>query len=483
MIPGNPLGRLLRPVFYLGNNRLSQVGVVLTTTSAITLVSFYTTDFFGVHVSPYWGIIGFLMLPAVFVFGLLLIPLGIWLRYRSEKRAGLLPTEYPRIDFGDSRLRETVLFILVMTGINTALFLTATYRGVHYMDSVQFCGQTCHSVMQPEYTAYLNSPHARVPCVECHIGPGAPWFVRSKLSGAYQVLSVNFNLYSRPIPTPIENLRPSRETCEQCHWPLKFVGDRMVVKTNFAEDETNSQTKTVLLMHIGGLDPLTLQPRGNHGVHLQPGSRIQYLPADHARQEIPYVRYQKPDGEVLEFVSSEKPIDELRRGELRVMDCMDCHNRPTHTFQVPDAAVNQALAAGVVDPSLPWIRKQSLALLQKDYPSQAEAAQNILQQLREFYRSQYPDVFNSSRAQRIDESAQALAGIYQRNIFPQMKIGWGTYPNNIGHTAFPGCFRCHDGSHSTPDGSKSIPGDCSTCHSLLAVEEPNPPILQTLSGN
>ncbi len=482
MTSTDPLRRLLRPVFYLGTNRLSQFGVVLTTSSALTLISFYTTDFFGVHVSPYWGIIGYLTLPGVFLFGLLLIPAGIWRRYRAEKRAGALPLQYPQINLGDPKLRETRLFITVLTGVNLAIFLTASYKGVEYMDSVQFCGQTCHSVMQPEYTAYLNSPHARVPCVECHIGPGAPWFVRSKLSGAYQVLSVNLNLYSKPIPTPIEDLRPSRETCEQCHWPLKFVGDRMVVKTNFAEDETNTETKTVLMMHIGGLDPLTLQPRGNHGVHLQPGSRIEYVAADHARQEIPYVRYQKPNGEVLEFVSSEKPIEELRRGELRVMDCMDCHNRPTHTFQVPDAAINQAMAAGVVAPSLPWMRKQSLALLQKDYASQAAAAQDIPAQMREFYRSQYPEVFNSN-AQAIDASALALVGIYQRNIFPQMKIGWGTYPNNLGHNAFPGCFRCHDGSHSTADGSKSIPSDCSTCHSLLAVDEPNPSILQSLTGN
>ncbi|HXE74758.1 MAG TPA: NapC/NirT family cytochrome c [Candidatus Xenobia bacterium] len=475
-------GRLLRPVFYLGNNRLSQFGVVLTTSSAVTLISFYTTDFFGIHVSPYWGIIGYLMLPGVFVFGLLLIPAGIWRRYRSEKGAGALPLEYPQIDLRDPRLRETLLFVLIMTGINLIIFLTASYKGVHYMDSVQFCGQTCHSVMQPEYTAYLNSPHARVPCVECHIGPGAPWFVRSKLSGAYQVISVNLNLYSRPIPTPIENLRPSRETCEQCHWPLKFVGDRVVVKPKFAEDEANTATKTVLLMHIGGLDPLTQEPRGNHGVHLQPGSRIEYVAADHARQEIPYVRYQKPNGEVLEFVSSDKPIDELRRGELRLMDCMDCHNRPTHTFQMPDAAVNQALAAGVVDPSLPWIKKQSMAVLQKEYASHEAAAQEIPQQLREFYRAHYPEVFESRRPV-IDRSAQTLVGIYQRNVFPQMKISWGTYPNNLGHNAFPGCFRCHDGAHTTPDGSVSIPSDCSTCHSLLAVEEPNPPILESLRVN
>jgi len=474
--------RLLRPAFYLGTNRLSQIGVVITTTSALTLISFYTTEFFGVHVSPYWGIIGFLILPGVFVFGLLLIPAGIALRYRRERRAGRLPHEYPRIDLGDRKLRETFQFIALMTAVNLILFLTASYRGVHYMDSTQFCGQTCHSVMQPEYTAYLNSAHARVNCVECHIGPGAPWFVRSKLSGSWQVISVNFNFYPRPIPTPIENLRPSRETCEQCHWPLKFHGDKMVVKPKFADDETNTATKTVLLMRTGGLDPNTRQPQGNHGVHLQPGAEIQYVAADHARQEIPYVRYRQPSGEVFEFVSSDKPVEELRRGPLRLMDCMDCHNRPTHTFEQPEAAVNAALAARQLDPSLPFLKKQSLEAVQQSYGSHAEAATGIPARLVEFYRSQYPAVFTSQRP-AIDLAGQTLVAIYQRNIFPQMNITWGTYPNNLGHEAFPGCFRCHDGSHSTPDGSRTIPSDCSTCHSLLAVEEPDPEVLKVLSGN
>ncbi|MGH9787611.1 MAG: NapC/NirT family cytochrome c, partial [Candidatus Acidiferrales bacterium] len=448
--------RLLRPVFYLGNNRLSQVGVVLTTTSALTLISFYTTEFFGVHVSPYWGIIGFLILPAVFVFGLLLIPAGIALKYRRERRAGRLPHEYPRIDLGDPKLRETFQFVALMTSVNLILFLTASYRGVHYMDSTQFCGQTCHSVMQPEYTAYLNSPHARVNCVECHIGPGAPWFVRSKLSGSWQVISVNFNLYPRPIPTPIENLRPSRETCEQCHWPLKFHGDKMVIKPKFADDESNTATKTVLLMRTGGLDPITREPQGNHGVHLQPGAEIQYFAADHARQEIPYVRYQQTDGKVFEFLSSDKPIEELRRGPLRLMDCMDCHNRPTHTFEQPEAAVNAALAAARLDPSLPFLKKNSLEALQQSYGSHAEAATVIPARLVEFYRTQYPAAFAAQRP-AIDRAGQTLVTIYHRNVFPQMNITWGTYPNNLGHEAFPGCFRCHDGAHSTPDGARTIP--------------------------
>ncbi|MBI4466745.1 MAG: NapC/NirT family cytochrome c [Acidobacteria bacterium] len=475
---------LARPVFYLGNNRLSQLGVGLTTASAITLITFYTTEFFGVRIGPYVGIIVFLIFPAVFVFGLFLIPAGIGRKFRREKLAGRLPPEYPRINLADPQLRETILFVMVMSGVNLALFLTATYRGLHYMDSVQFCGLTCHRVMQPEYTAYQNSPHARVACVECHIGPGAPWFVRSKLSGAYQVLSVNLNLYSRPIPTPIEDLRPSRETCEQCHWPLKFHGDKLVVRSHFADDEANTKTYTVLSMHTGGLDPLTREPRGNHGVHLQPGSRIDYLAADHERQQIVYLRYRRPDGDLIEYIAADaaQPIEELRASPLREMDCMDCHNRPTHTFENPGWALDQALEAGRLDPALPFTKKQGLELLQLSFASQAEASSQLRTRLRDFYRSQYPALFNARR-QAIEQAADTLVDIYSRNVFPQMNIFWGTYPNNLGHDPFPGCFRCHDGAHSTPDGSRTIPNDCSTCHALLAYEDANPDILRSLRGN
>jgi hypothetical protein len=371
-----------------------------------------------------------------------------------------------------------------MTGINLALFLTATYRGVHYMDSVQFCGLTCHSVMQPEYTAYLNSPHARVACVECHIGPGAPWFVRSKLSGAWQVVSVNFNLYQRPIPTPIENLRPSRETCEQCHWPLKFHGDKLQVKARFAEDETNSESKTVLLMHTGGLDPVTRRPQGNHGVHLDPETLMEYVATDLKRQDIPYVRYRTKTGEVFEFVSDAagQPLEALRRLPRRTMDCMDCHNRPTHTFENPAHALDRALATGLIDPALPYVKKKGLELLRVEFSSHAEAAAQIPARLREFYRQEHPGVLNAPGEPAVAQAAGTLVDIYTRNVFPQMKIFWGTYANNLGHDPAPGCFRCHDGGHSTPDGARSIPNDCNTCHTMLAFEESEPDILKMLGG-
>ena len=472
------LARLIRPAFYLSQNLISRAGVVLTTTSGITLVIAFASLLLGFQPSPYGGILVYMILPAIFAIGLVLIPMGIWRDYRRKGRLGELPTIYPHVDLSHRGVRSTVMFVGIMTAINVPIFAIASYSGTVYMESTQFCGQTCHQVMDPEYTAYQRSPHARVACVECHIGPGAPWFVRSKISGSYQVLAVTFNLYPRPISTPIHNLRPARETCEQCHWPERFSGDKLVIKTKYADDEKNSSTKTVLLVHIGGRNP-DRKLVGIHGRHL---GLVSYLAGEAKRQEIPWVSYRHEDGTVTEYASTETPpkADLVAHGERRTMDCMDCHNRPTHTFDMPESAVNREMATGRISPALPFIHKVAVDLLKRNYPSRLAAQTELPQALREYYRKDYFAVYNSQRAQ-IEEAANGILYIYQGNVFPEMNITWGTYPNNLGHNDFPGCFRCHDGNHKSKDGGE-ITQDCNACHSLLAMDEPDPKILHELAG-
>jgi NapC/NirT cytochrome c family, N-terminal region len=468
-----------RPAVFLGHNAITLAGAVLTTSSAITLLSFWVVLIVrGGLVHPYTGIVFFLILPGFFVAGLALIPLGVALRRRKLKRAGLLPTVYPKIDLRQPLLRRAAGMVLGLSFLNFAILGTATYRGVAYMDSVQFCGRTCHTVMMPEYTAYQRSPHARVACVDCHIGPGAPWFVRSKLSGVKQVFAVTFHTYDTPIPTPVTNLRPARETCEECHWPERFSGDKLQIITKFGDDEKNSPVKTVLLMHIGGRS-LDRKLVGIHGAHL---GLVTYIPADTKRQVIPWVQRRNPDGTFTEYVSTDKPpsADLLAHGERRVMDCMDCHNRPSHVFYLPERAVDREMNAGRISPSLPFVHKVSIELLKKDYPSREAAQAEIPEALRAYYRKNYFSIYNSERS-KIEQAAAAVLYIYDGNVFPAMDVTWGTYPNNLGHMDFPGCFRCHDGSHQSKDG-KVITQDCNACHTLLAMEDPNPKILQELSG-
>jgi nitrate/TMAO reductase-like tetraheme cytochrome c subunit len=468
-----------RLFYFLAQNLVSLTGVVITTSSALTLIAFWFYDvLLPGPPHPYVGLLLFLILPGVFVFGLLLIPVGVLLRRRALIAKGELPEVYPEISLANPRVRQVFLFVGVATFVNVLIFGTASYQGVSYMDSTQFCGQTCHTVMQPEFAAYQNSPHSRVNCVECHIGPGAGWFVRSKLSGLRQVYAVTFHTYSRPIPSPVQHLRPARETCEQCHWPQRFTGDKFILKTGYKDDEANTPLTTILLMKVGGR---TWQGSvGIHGRHLDQGSRIQYISIDEKRQVIPVVYYTDDKGKTVEFVSSDIQAtkQQLAAGEHRSMDCLDCHNRPTHAFELPENAVNKQMAAGYISPELPFIRKKSVELLKADYPDRETAQRRIVEGVNSFYHTNYPSVYDSRRA-LIEQSAENLANIYLRNIFPAMKMSWGVHPNNLGHNDFPGCFRCHDGSHISADG-QVISNDCSACHNLLAVEEQNPKILADL---
>jgi len=479
MSPQNTVRDWARLLYYLSQNRLSLIGVVLTTSTAITLIGFWIYDFMlpgPPH--PYVGILLFLLLPGIFLLGLLLIPVGILLRRRKLRDAGELPHVYPEIDLKISMVQNSFLFIGAATLLNVLIFSFASYKGVSYMDTTTFCGQTCHTVMAPEFSAYENSPHSRVECVECHIGPGAGWFIRSKLSGLRQVLAVTFHTYSRPIPSPVKYLRPARDTCEHCHWPQRFSGDKLILKTNYKDDEKNSPMTTALAMKIGGR--ASSGSVGIHGRHLDDGSRIHYISTDERRQVIPVVYYTDSKGKTVEYVSTDIKVSkqELEKGEQRTMDCIDCHNRPTHAFELAANAVDSRMSRGFISPELPYIHKKAVELLKADYPDRDSAQKQIVEGIENYYRTSYPDVYTSKRA-LIEQSAENVAKIYLRNIFPDMKMTWGVHPNNLGHNDFPGCFRCHDGSHTSADG-QTISNDCSACHNLLAVQEENPKLLADL---
>lgn len=479
MSPQNTVRDWARLLYYLSQNTLSLIGVVLTTSSALTLIGFWMYDFMlpgPPH--PYVGILLFLILPGVFVLGLLLIPIGIGLRRRQLQQIGDLPTVYPAIDLKTPMVRNSLLFIGFATILNVMIFGLASYKGVSYMDSKEFCGLSCHTVMAPEYGAYENSPHSRVECVQCHIGPGAGWFVRAKLSGLRQVFAVTFHTYSRPIPSPVKYLRPARDTCEQCHWPQRFSGDKFILKTNYKDDEKNTPMTTALVMKIGGWAPSGSV--GIHGRHLDDGSRIHYISTDERRQVIPVVYYTDDKGKIVEYVSTDIKVNkqELEKGEKRTMDCIDCHNRPTHAFELPANAVDLRMSRGLISPELPYIHKKAVELLKADYPDRDTAQRQIVEGIENYYRTSFPDLYASKRA-LIEQSAENLARIYLRNIFPDMKMSWGVHPNNLGHNDFPGCFRCHDGSHTSADG-QTISNDCTTCHNLLAVQEENPKMLADL---
>ena len=468
-----------QPIYFLGQNPITLTGAVLTTSAALTTIAFWFYDIFlpgPPH--PYIGLLIFLILPGIFVMGLLLIPLGIWIRRRNLRESRTLPGIYPAIDLSLPVVRRTLEWVALATIVNLLIFGTASYRGVQYMDSTSFCGTTCHRVMIPEFTAYENSPHSRVECVACHIGPGAGWFVRSKLSGLRQVFAVTFHTYSRPIPSPVKYLRPARETCEQCHWPQRFTGDKFLVNTSYKDDEKNSPQTDVLLLKVGGRTWQGLV--GIHGHHLADKARIRYISTDAERQTIPVVDYIDDQGKTIEFVSTDAKLtqQQLAKGEHREMDCVDCHNRPTHAFDMPENAVDKQMSLGRISPELPYIKKKAVEVLKVNYSTREIAEQSITEEINNFYRTNYPQIYQTRRT-LVQQASEEVAAIYLRNIFPDMRITWGTHPNNLGHNDSPGCFRCHDGSHTSADG-QTITNDCSACHEVLAVGEEKPKILTDL---
>jgi nitrate/TMAO reductase-like tetraheme cytochrome c subunit len=459
----------LRPFLFYGNNTLSLIGGALTTASSAVLVGFWVVQIFG-HAgstNPYLGLIFDLFLPGLFVLGLILIPIGMWIRRRSLRASGQIPAEYPQIDLHDPIFRHGIEVVLIATFVNFIILGTASYRGVSYMDQPSFCGQSCH-VMYPQWTAYQVSPHSHVDCVQCHIGAGFDEFVRAKVNGTKQLIEVTFHHYPTPIEPPLSALRPARATCEQCHAPTRFIGEKLLVKTSYGDDATNSLTTTMLALHLGGVDSLSHRS-GIHGHHL---ADYEYVATDATDQTIISVSEPNPDGTTTEFLSTDFPNGAPKGSVKRRMDCMDCHNQASHSFQTPEDALNRAMADGSPNPSLPFIHKTGLDLIKANYSSQSDAAAKITAGLQDFYRTQHPDTWAGQRP-AIDAAAKSLVAIYQRNVFPDMKVTWGTYPDNIGHTAFPGCFRCHDGNHTSKEG-KTISNDCALCHNLITVDDPNP---------
>jgi hypothetical protein len=431
-------------------NWISLSGLVLAVSSMFSFVLLFALELFSAHGNPYLGILTYVVAPAFFFLGAFLILLGGWIQGRRAPDARPHPLT---IDF--SRLRDRRILAVFIVGAIGFLLLSATgsYQTFQVTESNEFCGLTCHTPMKPEYTAYLSSPHARVACVECHVGPGATWYVKSKINGVHQLYGVITGDFHRPILTPIKNLRPAQETCERCHWPEKFAANLDRSFVHFLADETNTPFTVRLLLKIGG----GAAPRGIHW-HMNPANKIEYLATDEQRQIIPWVRLTTRDGTVTEYRT--KNFTNSPDGyALRTMDCLDCHNRPAHRYQPPNDAVDLALSLGKIDNQIPWVKSNLVSVLVASYPSEAIALQSIDTTLR----ARYPDVPG------VPALVSAAQEIFRQNFFPEMKADWRVYPDNLGHKNWPGCFRCHDGAHKTDDGKKSIAAsDCNACHLILA---------------
>ncbi len=436
-------------------NWISLAGGVTIAASIFAAGLLFQVDAFGKGSNPYVGVLTYLVAPVFTFLGLGLVVLGILLRRREIKLRGEpIPLV---IDLSRPRDRRILGYFIGGSALFLVVTAVGSYHSYHFTESTLFCGQACHTVMEPEMVTYQHSPHARVACVQCHIGPGAEWYVKAKLSGLYQVYATAFNKFPRPIPTPISNLRPARDTCEQCHWPEKFSGDMVRTYTHFLSDPTNTEYSVQLLLKVGGANPRLGRAEGIHW-HVSKDHQVEYYAADEKRLKIPWVRLTQADGTVVEYRAPDF-TNTVNPAEIRVMDCMDCHNRPAHIYQKPNEAVDLALALGHIDRGLPSVRSNATYLITQPYPDVPTALAAIASGMRERYPND----------PRVNPAIAALQDIYRNNFFPAMKANWREYPEHIGHKDWPGCVRCHDDNHPSTDGKRNIGfKNCHTCHEILA---------------
>lgn len=447
---------------------VSLVGAIIAIVALVMILLLIGLQLVGFDGGAYLGIITYMLLPMVFGFGLVLIPVGVWLRRKQEAAAAAHheapPRGLPILDLNNERTRGLLIVSVVVGMLSTVLIAGATVKGIKEMETVAFCGTVCHTVMEPEHTAYLDGPHARVRCVECHIGPGASWFVKAKVDGIRQVWAVTFNMYSTPIPSPVHDLRPARDTCEHCHWPDKFTGDVVRTFPGYNDDEQNSENPTTLQLRVGGGGWRRGGPNGIHW-HTSANHKVEYIATDENRQEIPWVRLTDQTGKVTEFVREGVDPATYKGRDVRTMDCVDCHNRPSHRFAPsPERAVDSALFNGALPLDLPFVRREAVAALNATYPDPAAAEAGIRASIETFYATNHAALV-SAKDPRIQRAVSGVQRIYAHNVFPLMKLTWAAHPNHLGHTDSPGCFRCHDEEHKSSDG-RAVSQDCELCHKM-----------------
>jgi len=464
----SPISNKFSEYFY---NNITYVGIFLAVFVFIVECFLFGFDFIaGKDSNVYLGMFTYIILPHFLLLGLILIPFGA-LRKRRRILKGLAERKHKTffIDPAIPTHRNAIFVFMISSMVLLIMTAIGSYKAFHFTESVHFCGITCHQVMRPQYTAYRNSPHARVKCVDCHIGSGADWYVRSKLSGARQVVATIVDSYSRPIPTPVHNLRPAKETCEQCHWPKKFYRSFELEKHYFPSDKGEHKSWFIrMLVNVGGGEK---ENRGIHA-HMNINNDFYYVADDERRQVISWVKSVDQDGKAVIYTSPDSEYKETEPPEekIRKMDCMDCHNRPTHHFGAPYQLINRALLAEDINPDIPSIKKKAMAALSAEYSSTEEGVKLIRENLTTYYQEKHA-AFYSEHKQDIEKALDNIIDIFQNNVFPEMKARWDAYPDNIGHLISPGCFRCHDGEHTSKSG-KVITRDCNACHRII---EQGPP--------
>ena len=398
----------------------------------------------------------------------------------SAKRRGIFRRlRWPHIDLDLSKPGQRLKFFAFLLAILVVLvgMLIGGLLGYEYTESAEFCGTTCHS-MDPQWTRFQASPHTNVLCAECHIGPGASFFVKSKIDGLRQVYAETFGTYHRPIKSPIHNLRPARDTCEGCHAPTTFKDNIVKINMHFDNDEKNTPIMNTLILKMGGWS----ESKGlSKGIHWHITSKVYYIAADEQRQVMLWVGVEQEDGSLVEYFSRDMIgmaqtnfVEKAREeGQARLMDCIDCHNRTAHDIPSPQKMVDRAIEDELISSDLPYIRAKAVALLSATYASEEEAM-SAIDGLADFYqvRGGGNQAALTTAGEETQAAIETIKRIYATTNFPAMNLNWQVNPSNERHTPFLGCFRCHDGNHVNAEPGaeqKTISIKCNLCHTVPIV--------------
>lgn len=449
-------------------NWVTITGFLLAVNSFIVIILLFLFSLLSNDNNPYMGLFTFIVSPSFMVLGLLMIPVGILNKRSKMKGRSDESQRWPILDMNNKINRTAVIRISVITLVLLVATAMGSYQAFHFTESVRFCGELCHKVMEPEYVAYQHSSHANVKCVECHVGEGADWYVKSKLSGLYQVYSVIFKKYPTPIATPIHNLRPASETCERCHWPEKFYSQKLRNLRSYVADSGNTEWNTSLLMKIGPQYSAKGLSEGIHW-HINKGYKIEYIAGTKDRESIPWVKLTDiKTGKVKIFMDEENPLDQKAMDSLekRTMDCMDCHNRPSHKYLSASDFIDNAMVSGLIPSNIPYIKMAAMEALKVTYNTKDTAHIEIKNTVNTYYKDEQPDAY-SKNFDRIRKAIVAIEGEYDKNVFPYMKVESTKYLDHIGHLESDGCFRCHSDRHKTA-GGEVLSRNCDLCHSILA---------------
>lgn len=456
-------------------NYISYLGTIIALIAWVAIIFFVIQiNFFNLD-NVYFDLYAYLVTPGFLVMGLVMIPVGMYMKRKKLKKG--VPVSDEKlfvINLRDPKTRNAIVIFTSVTLVFILFTVVGSYKGFHYTESVEFCGTLCHKVMEPEYVAYQHSPHAKVKCAECHVGEGADFYVRSKMSGLRQVYKYIRGTWPTPIKTPIENLRPARETCEKCHWPEKFYTNKIRNEKYYLADSSNTEWNLIMKMRIGADHSALGNTAGIHW-HINPDIEITYT-SDETRQKIPWVKYKnKKTGISYEFVDNESLKDtalkDVGKSQPRSFDCMDCHNRPSHEYRAPSFYVNHLFAGYKIKASVPWLKKAAMEGLNNIYSTKDSAMMGINDQILKMYKEQYPDAL-SKFEKEIKAAIPQIQNAFSLNTFPEMKVRYNAYPRNIGHLESNGCFRCHDDKHKTKEG-KVISKNCNICHSFIGQGKTN----------